>query len=85
MTVGKTVDEAVYWFIAMERACQVQLIAEAAAKNGVDDLIVLSDDMAKQTRDVIGHHKMGWFQFQPLYSMITKEQPDILPTSSTNW
>ncbi|KAH8547711.1 class II aldolase/adducin N-terminal [Umbelopsis sp. PMI_123] len=82
LTVGKTVDEAVYWFIAMERACQVQLIAEAAAKNGVDDLIVLSDDMAKQTRDIIGNHKIGWFQFQPLYNMITKEQPDIFPTSS---
>ena len=32
ITVGGTVDEAVWWFITMERSCQVQLIAEAALK-----------------------------------------------------
>src|SRR6185437_12628434 len=32
LTVGQTVDEAVWWFITMERSCQVQLIAEAALK-----------------------------------------------------
>src|SRR3954447_24355419 len=30
LTVGHTVDEAVWWFITMERTCQVQLLAEAA-------------------------------------------------------
>ncbi|WP_236692828.1 class II aldolase/adducin family protein [Aneurinibacillus tyrosinisolvens] len=30
LTVGKTVDEAAWWFITMERSCQAQLLAEAA-------------------------------------------------------
>src|SRR5437588_5244257 len=30
LTVGQTVDEAAFWFITMERSCQVQLMAEAA-------------------------------------------------------
>src|SRR5437016_10487043 len=30
LTVGHTVDEAAFWFIAMDRACQSQLLAEAA-------------------------------------------------------
>jgi ribulose-5-phosphate 4-epimerase/fuculose-1-phosphate aldolase len=30
LTVGETVDEAVWWFITMERSCQSQLLAEAA-------------------------------------------------------
>ena len=30
LTVGRTVDEAAWWFITMERTCQVQLLAEAA-------------------------------------------------------
>jgi hypothetical protein len=30
LTVGETVDEAVWWFITMDRSCQAQLLAEAA-------------------------------------------------------
>src|SRR5690348_3155750 len=32
LTVGHSVDEAVWWFITMERTCQAQLLAEAAGK-----------------------------------------------------
>jgi ribulose-5-phosphate 4-epimerase/fuculose-1-phosphate aldolase len=32
LTVGGSVDEAAWWFITMERSCQVQLLAEAAGK-----------------------------------------------------
>src|SRR5205823_116530 len=30
LTVGRTVDEAAWWFVTMERSCQAQLLAEAA-------------------------------------------------------
>src|SRR5260370_209765 len=30
LPVGHTVDEAAFWFIAMDRTCQSQLLAEAA-------------------------------------------------------
>src|ERR671926_907647 len=30
LTVGRSVDEAVYWFITMERSCQAELLARAA-------------------------------------------------------
>jgi len=32
LTVGESVDEAVWWFITMDRSCQAQLLAEAAGK-----------------------------------------------------
>ena len=32
ITVGGTVDEAVWWFITMERSCQVQLLAEGLCR-----------------------------------------------------
>src|SRR2546429_6098776 len=32
LTVGRTVDEAVYWFLALERSCHAQLLAEVAGK-----------------------------------------------------
>ncbi|KAK0960326.1 hypothetical protein LTR91_020384, partial [Friedmanniomyces endolithicus] len=31
LTVGKTIEEAVFWFVSMERCCHSQLMAEAAA------------------------------------------------------
>jgi len=77
ITVGGTVDEAVWWFITMERSCQVQLIAEAALKPG-ESLKQISPQVAEQTFKLTGSPFSGWFQFQPLYARIVKEQPDLL-------
>ena len=30
LTVGESVDEALWWYVTLERSCQVQLMAEAA-------------------------------------------------------
>src|SRR5438477_2759095 len=72
LTVGQSVDEAVWWFITMERSCQAQLLAEAAGKP-----IKISPENALHTRGQVGTHMGGWFQFQPLWKMITREQPDL--------
>ena len=77
ITVGGTVDEAVWWFITMERSCQVQLIAEAALKEG-ESLKTISPEAAAQAFKITGNPFAGWFQFQPLYARIVKEQPDLL-------
>ncbi len=77
ITVGGTVDEAVWWFITMERSCQVQLLAEAALKPG-ESLRTISPEAATQTYKITGNAFAGWFQFQPLYARIVKEQPDLL-------
>ena len=77
ITVGKTVDEAVWWFITMERSCQVQLLAQSAAGPGVP-LRQISDASAQQSYAIVGSAFAGWFQFQPLYARIVKEQPDLL-------
>jgi ribulose-5-phosphate 4-epimerase/fuculose-1-phosphate aldolase len=72
LTVGETVDEAAWWFITMERSCQVQLLAEAAGKPKLID-----PEMAALTETQVGSHIAGWFSFQPLYQRIAKEQPDL--------
>src|SRR6202522_1345644 len=77
ITVGGTVDEAVWWFITMERSCQVQLVAEAALRND-ERLKLISPQAAAQSHKIVGSPFSGWFQFQPLYSRIVKEQPDLL-------
>jgi ribulose-5-phosphate 4-epimerase/fuculose-1-phosphate aldolase len=73
LTVGQTVDEAAWWFITMERSCQAQLMAEAV---GTPRKIDAAD--ATLTRGQVGSHMAGWFQFQPLWARIVREQPDLL-------
>jgi ribulose-5-phosphate 4-epimerase/fuculose-1-phosphate aldolase len=73
LTVGQTVEEAAWWFITMERTCQSQLLAEAAGKP-----IKIPAEQALVTRGQVGAHLTGWFQFQPLWDRIVREQPDLL-------
>jgi ribulose-5-phosphate 4-epimerase/fuculose-1-phosphate aldolase len=73
LTVGGTVDEAAWWFITMERTCQSQLLAEAAGTP-----IKISHENALLTQQQVGNRLAGWFQFQPLYARIVREQPDLL-------
>ncbi|KAJ1665776.1 hypothetical protein IW140_003291 [Coemansia sp. RSA 1813] len=73
LTVGKTVDEAAFWFIALDRCCKAQMLAMAA---GTPQCI--SDQVAADARDTVGSTLAGWFSFQPYFQQITKEQPDIL-------
>jgi ribulose-5-phosphate 4-epimerase/fuculose-1-phosphate aldolase len=77
ITVGGSVDEAVWWFISMERSCQVQMLAEAALRHG-ETLKLIAPEAAAQVYKIIGNSFAGWFQFQPLYARIVKEQPDLL-------
>lgn len=44
LTVGTTVDEAAYLFRLMENSCQVQLLAEAAAANGLQKKIISDEE-----------------------------------------
>lgn len=73
LTVGKTVDEAAWWFITMERTCQAQLLAEAAGKP-----VSIRPEHALHTRGQVGTDLVGWFQFQPLWQKIVGEEPDLL-------
>ena len=73
LTVGHSVEEAAWWFITMERSCQVQLMAEAAGTP-----VLIDAEMAALTRTQVGSHLAGWFSFQPLYQRIVRENPDLL-------
>jgi ribulose-5-phosphate 4-epimerase/fuculose-1-phosphate aldolase len=73
LTVGHSVDEAAWWFITMDRSCQAQLLAEAAGQPHK-----IPHETAKATYAQLGSPLAGWFQFQPLWQRITREQPDLL-------
>ena len=73
LTVGGSVDEAVWWFIAMERACQIQLAVEAAGPHHPID-----EATARLTASQMGSPESGRLSFRPLYDRIRREQPDLL-------
>jgi ribulose-5-phosphate 4-epimerase/fuculose-1-phosphate aldolase len=73
LTVGRSVDEAAWWFITMERCCESQLLAEAAGKP-----VLIDHHYAALTQTQGGSHRSGWFSFQPLWDRIVREQPDLL-------
>jgi ribulose-5-phosphate 4-epimerase/fuculose-1-phosphate aldolase len=73
LTVGRTVDEAAWYFITMERSCQVQLMAEAAGKPKP-----IAHEAALVAQKQVGNPRTAWFQYQPLWDLIVREQPDLL-------
>jgi ribulose-5-phosphate 4-epimerase/fuculose-1-phosphate aldolase len=72
LTVGHSVDAAVWSFITMERSCQAQLLAEAAGTP-----VIIPDEMARKTYAQVGSPIACYYSFQPLWDMITREQPDF--------
>lgn len=71
-TVGETVDEAVFWFVSMERSCQAQLMAMAAGEPKP-----IRDEYATYTAQQTGFPLAGWFSFQPLWQEICRTDPEL--------
>jgi ribulose-5-phosphate 4-epimerase/fuculose-1-phosphate aldolase len=72
LTVGTTVDSAAWWFLTLERTSQSQLMAYAAGTPGK-----IGHAEAKATYQQVGFEIAGWFQFQPIWERISKDNPDI--------
>ncbi len=73
LTVGTSVEAAVWWFITMDRSANAQLLAMAAGEPKLID-----DEAAAQTYGQVGSEVAGWVMAYPLFERIIKEQPDLL-------
>ena len=56
----------------MDRSCQAQLLAEAAGKP-----VKIAHQHALTAPSRVGNELGGWFQFQPLWNKIDREEPDL--------
>ncbi len=72
LTVGETVDSAAWWFLTLERTAQAQLMAKAAGTPRP-----IRHEEALATRGQVGFELAGWFQFQPIWERICKDNADI--------
>ena len=71
-TTGRSVDEAVWWFVLMNRCCDDQLRAEAA---GTPTLYPAED--ASWLASTLGSPRFGWLSFQTLWDDIAASDPDL--------
>jgi ribulose-5-phosphate 4-epimerase/fuculose-1-phosphate aldolase len=72
LTVGASVEAAVWRYYALENACQVQLLAEAAGPTKP-----MPEAVARHTAGQVGTEIGGLYAFQPYWDVITEEEPDL--------
>lgn len=73
LTVGGSVEEAVFWFVSLEKCCQAQLLADAAAGGRGERTIQIGEQEAAYTHKTVGSPRAGWFSAKPLFDVIHKE------------
>ncbi|KAJ6010951.1 Meiotically protein [Penicillium sp. IBT 35674x] len=72
LTVGTTVDEAAILYSMLENCCHSQLMAEAAAANGIPKKII-TPEVAQYTADTAQNPHNFYTEFQPEYELIVEE------------
>lgn len=73
LTVGETIEAAIFWFISLEKCCHAQLMADAAAGGRGGETVKISDEDAAFTYKTIGTPIAGFFSAKPLFDVIEKE------------
>lgn len=68
-----SIDDAAWWFIALEQCCKVQLTVEAT---GIKPNFV-TPDRARYSKEHVGSAFIGWLHFQPLFDHVAKHEPDM--------
>lgn len=73
LTVGSSVAEAAWWFITMDRACQMQLLADAAGRPRI-----MTDEEAQLAHRQFSNANMARHNFQLLADIVIDQEPDVL-------
>ncbi|MCJ1364408.1 hypothetical protein MMC16_003518 [Acarospora aff. strigata] len=73
LTVGQTVEAAVFWFLSLEKCCHAQLMADAAAGGRGGETAKIGEQEAAYTYKAIGTPLAGWFSAKPMFDVIHEE------------
>ncbi len=68
-----SIDSAAFWFMALERCCQQQLMIDAAGHTPVE----IPAEKARYSREHVGSEYIGWLAFQPVYDDLVQSSPDM--------
>ncbi|KAF2239882.1 arad-like aldolase/epimerase [Viridothelium virens] len=79
LTVGRSVDEAAFWFISLDKTCHAQLLADAASAGSGHKKILIDDEEAAFSYKQVGTPEKGWLAFQGYYDeQLTKSKGSFL-------
>lgn len=70
LTVGKTVDEAAFWFLSLDKTCQAQLLVDAASAGSGRKPKIIGEKEAEETYRQVGTPEKGWLAFQSYYDEV---------------
>jgi ribulose-5-phosphate 4-epimerase/fuculose-1-phosphate aldolase len=70
LVATNSIEATVFFFIALEKACQVQLMADAAARGSGKSTVKITPEDALATYKVNGSFSAGWFQGQPEFEFL---------------
>ncbi len=70
LTVGKSVDEAAFWFLSLDKTCHAQLLVDAAENGSGHKKKLIRDEEAAFTYEQVGTSGKGWLAFQPYYDEV---------------
>lgn len=73
LTVGESVEAAVWRYLALENACQTELLS-----HGAGTPVAMDAETARLTRRQLGGECGAYCCFQPYWDWITSEEPDLL-------
>ncbi|KKK25240.1 hypothetical protein ARAM_003181 [Aspergillus rambellii] len=73
LTVGRTIEETVFWFVSLEKCCHAQLMADAAAAGRSGETIKIQEADAAFTYRSVGTPQAGFFSAKPLFDVIHEE------------
>jgi ribulose-5-phosphate 4-epimerase/fuculose-1-phosphate aldolase len=68
-----SIEAAAFWFIALERCCQQQLMVDAS---GIAPRMV-TPERARYSREHVGSEYIGWLHFQAIWGQLIETQPDM--------
>jgi ribulose-5-phosphate 4-epimerase/fuculose-1-phosphate aldolase len=68
-----SIEAAAFWFIALERCCQQQLMIDAT---GIAPRLV-TPERARYSREHVGSEYIGWLHFQAIWGQLLETQPDM--------
>ncbi|KAG1745632.1 class II aldolase/adducin domain-containing protein [Suillus lakei] len=76
LVATKSIESTVFFFISMEKCCQVQMIADQAAAARGQRPQLIDPENAAETRRLLGSEIGGWFNGVPEFQLLEHEEGD---------
>ena len=71
---GSSIESTLHFFVALEKSCQVQLLADAAAAGTGGKTVKIAPEECAITHAVVGTQPGGWFSGLPHFQLLEAQE-----------